>query len=103
MRLDSVAAAPRRSERSSYRLEEAGSNWLPALSAGNLRVSKIGGCHGRLCHSTARPRDAQVPLHRPNLSASVRAQAAVGGASLHLPALATEVQDSLVGGVWADR
>ena len=53
--------------------------------------------------STARPRDAQVPFHRPNLLASVRTQAAVGGASVHLPALATEVQVSLVGGLWADR
>jgi hypothetical protein len=29
-------------------------------------------------------------------------QASVGGASVHLPALATEVQDSLLGGLWAD-
>jgi hypothetical protein len=36
-----------------------------------------------------------VPFGGPNLFARLRAQASVGGASLHLPALATEVKDSV--------
>src|SRR5439155_15590053 len=67
-------------------------------------LSKTGGfCHGRLRHSTARPRHTQVRMYRSNFLAGLGAETAIGGTSLYFLEVATEVQDSVVGRVWQDR